>query len=63
MSLITRPPYSSDVTDEQWAIIEPLLPTAKLISQNLCAFDLSLLKCNPCSSQGFKVKIFVLLRQ
>ena len=26
---MTRPSYPSDVTDEQWAIIEPLLPIAK----------------------------------
>ncbi len=26
---MTRPSYSSDITDEQWAIIEPLLPVAK----------------------------------
>jgi len=26
---MSRSPYSSDVTDEQWAIIEPLLPSAK----------------------------------
>ena len=27
--MMTRLPYSTDMTDEQWAIIEPLLPAAK----------------------------------
>lgn len=29
MDTVTRKPYSTDLTDKQWAILEPLIPTAK----------------------------------
>lgn len=29
MDTVTRKPYSTDLTDEQWAILEPLIPPAK----------------------------------
>ena len=29
MDTVTRKPYSTDLTDEQWAIVEPLIPPAK----------------------------------
>jgi hypothetical protein len=29
MTETTRKPYSTDLTDQQWAIIEPLVPPAK----------------------------------
>ena len=27
MDTVTRKPYSTDLTDEQWAILEPLIPS------------------------------------
>ena len=29
MQTITRKPYATDLTDEQWAILEPLVPPEK----------------------------------
>jgi transposase len=29
MAATTRKPYRTDLTDEQWAILEPLIPPAK----------------------------------
>ena len=40
MEFQTRKAYATDLTDEQWAIVEPLMPAAKISSWRSAANDL-----------------------
>jgi hypothetical protein len=48
-------PYASDLSDAEWAILEPLIPEASPGGELPCLPSSGLRSINLCESRGFRI--------